>query len=540
MSSRAKPRDLLLTSTVMFACIHISQPAAAASPPIARRLINLAFAFSPRVELVSPDNQGIAAVIDITGLDRLFGSAPQLAAKIEQRAREWGAEVNVGIASNMDAAVCAAGGYAGITIIPPGQEAHRLSALPLALLSSDEQLRETWQLWGLKTFGDFAALPENGVAERLGDGGTKLHRIACGAESRALIPFIPAATYETHQELECAVELLDPLCFILASLLNQVCAALEARGLAVGELSLRLKLDNTAGEAGDIGSGSAENKFERRLTFPVPLLNAHALLKLLRLDLEAHPPHAPIVAVWLRAEPAQPRVTQNSLFIPPAPEAAKLEITLARIIKLVGLENAGSPELLNTHRPGMFAVRPFRLRQANSKQRRQSHNAANTKTQSIASDEFSNSSERRNGTATRIPEKSFDDVILSEAKNLLSVLPSSLRAFRPPVPAEVVCDNNRPLHVSARDIRGKVMARAGPWRTSGDWWTGEPWDRDEWDVEIQMSVRAPEQSRDCKGAVQARQRSLHLAVPAMDRDTLLCRIYRDRTSNAWYVEGRYD
>ena len=37
-----------------------------------------------------------------------------------------------------------------------------------------------------------------------------------------------------------------------------------------------------------------------------------------------------------------------------------------------------------------------------------------------------------------------------------------------------------PMHVNKRD----VLASAGPWRASGDWWTPSPWDREEWDVEL--------------------------------------------------------
>lgn len=31
---------------------------------------------------------------------------------------------------------------------------------------------------------------------------------------------------------------------------------------------------------------------------------------------------------------------------------------------------------------------------------------------------------------------------------------------------------------------GSVVSCAGPWRTSGEWWAGGSWDRDEWDVSL--------------------------------------------------------
>jgi protein ImuB len=89
------------------------------------------------------------------------------------------------------------------------------------------------------------------------------------------------------------------------------------------------------------------------------MLDTKAFFKLLDLDLGAHPPPAPVVKVWLEAEPAKPRAAQTGLFIPIAPEPEKLELTLARLKALVGEGSVGSPELLDTHRPGAFAMRRY-------------------------------------------------------------------------------------------------------------------------------------------------------------------------------------
>jgi protein ImuB len=59
---------------------------------------------------------------------------------------------------------------------------------------------------------------------------------------------------------------------------------------------------------------------------------------------------------------------------------------------------------------------------------------------------------------------------------------------------------------------GRVMRAAGPWRTSGAWWDGGAhWDRDEWDVEV---------AEGAEGAV--------------------CRIFRDRMTEQWFMEGVID
>jgi protein ImuB len=225
--------------------------------------------------------------------------------------------------------------------------------------------------------------------------------------------------FEEEAELEYPVELLEPLLFVLAGLLSGLRARLVSHGLATNELRLRLKLEN-------------RGEHIRTLHFPVPMLDTKAFLKLLDLDLGAHPPPSPVVKVWLEAEPAKPRAAQTGLFIPLAPEPEKLELTLARLRGLVGEGNVGSPELLDTHRPGAFAMRGF----------------GDTET-------------RRRGDTAMV-----------------------MRAIRPARAARVQMASGQPVHVQAEGVRGHVTAAAGPWRTSGDWWTADPWARDEWDVAL--------------------------------------------------------
>ena len=154
------------------------------------------------------------------------------------------------------------------------------------------------------------------------------------------------------------------------------------------------------------------------------MLDTKAFLKLLDLDLGAHPPPAPVVKIWLEAEPAKPRALQTGLFIPQAPEPEKLELTLARLRGLVGEQNVGSPELVDTYRPGAFRMleRPL--------------------------------------AAPPVPEG---------ARRAAASL--TMRAIRPPRAARVQMASGQPVHVQAEGVRGHVTASAGPWRTSGDWWT---------------------------------------------------------------------
>ncbi len=406
----------------MFACLH--------GPG---KLLAVALEFSPVVEEISSDT----VVLDASGLDRLFGHPQDVAGAIARRA----GAVNVALASNPDAAICAARGFSGISVVPYGDEAKFLASLPVSLLSPTLEMAETLARWGIYRFSELAALPPLGIAERLGAEGLRLRELARGEADRKLVPVEDPLRFENEIEPDYPIELLEPLAFLLASLLNGLCTSLATRALATDEIRLRLKLED-------------RTTFERTLRLPVPSLDAKAFLKLWHLDLSAHPPQAPIVHIWMGMHPVKPQAAQSGLFVPAAPEPVKLELTLARIKSIVGADRVGSPELLDTHRPNAFQM------------------AAAAK-----------------------------PAIASPGGPRLM-----LRVFRPPRIARVALAAGQPNFVTAEGVRGKVLEYAGPWRTSGDWWTREPWSRDEWDIALS--------------------------------DGALYRLYCD--PQGWFVEGSYD
>lgn len=208
----------------MFACLH--------GPG---NLTAVALQFSPVVEQISADT----VVLDASGLDRLFGHPHDVAAAIAARAK-----VNVALASNPDAAICAARGFSGISVVPHGDEAKFLGTLPLTLLNPNPELLETLERWGIRRFHELAALPPLGIAERLGPQGLHLRELACGEAERKLVPIVDPLRFEDELEPEYPIELLEPLAFLLARLLNGLATSLAARGLATDEIRLRLKLED--------------------------------------------------------------------------------------------------------------------------------------------------------------------------------------------------------------------------------------------------------------------------------------------------------
>lgn len=407
-------------------------------------LLDCAQCFSPRVEDTACDT----IVLDITGMESLFGLPAKLARDLARRASDLGLEANVAVASNPDVATIAARGFSGVTVIAAGQEQERLGNLQLEVLFANQneertQFLDTLERWGIRSFRAFAALPEMAISERLGERGVYLQKLARGATSRTIVPVDPPLVFEEVVELEYPLVLLEPLAFLLNRLLEQICTRLSARALATQELRLKLELGQ---EEDWTDEDTRPSIFTRLLRLPVPMLDAKVFLKLLQLDLQANPPGAPIKKIWLSAEPAKARAAQGGLFLPPSPEPEKLELTLARISGIVGEGKVGSVELLDTHRPEGFRIQHFTP-------------AAPEQKKTKANGDFD-----RNAVIT------------------------ALRMFRPRLSATVTLRDGKPTLISCpkkKEIQGEVIWQAGPWRSSGDWWQQNPWARDEWDIALQ-------------------------------------------------------
>jgi hypothetical protein len=179
----------------MFACIY--------SPNLKNyaALVDCAYAFSPLVEETAENT----VVLDIEGCDLLFGSPREIAKEIASNAAKLGLKANVAVAQNPDAAIHAARCFNGVTTIAPGKESKRLGDLPLAALDASlarveadraAKILETLEIWGIRSFREFAALPEIGVAERLGAEGVRLQKLARGERHRPLQLAKPAPGFE--------------------------------------------------------------------------------------------------------------------------------------------------------------------------------------------------------------------------------------------------------------------------------------------------------------------------------------------------------
>jgi protein ImuB len=129
---------------------------------------------------------------------------------------------------------------------------------------------------------------------------------------------------------------------------------------------------------------------------------------------------------------------------------------------LVGDGQVGTPEMADTHRPDAFSMRAFAPAQA-------------------------------------VAER---QVAIAESPRLC------LRRFRPPRYAQVIVVNRQPVRVMSPSVNGRVVMAKGPWRTSGEWWRTDAWNRDEWDIALESGA--------------------------------LYRLFQEVDGGRWFVEGSYD
>jgi protein ImuB len=388
--------------------------------------VAVARAFTPRVEAASPT----PVLLDLSGLGRLWPTPHVLGRALLDAAKARAIEAQAALAFSRVAALVLARARPGLTVVPAGGEAAALAPLPLELLELEAERRDLFRRWGLRTLGDLARLPPAPLAARLGAEGPRLARFARGEDESVLVPTPLPERFETTLELDWPVDGLEPLSFLLGRVIDPLCAGLAVRGAKAASLGVDLGLVD--------GSTHA-----RVLRPAAPSGEARTWRTLVLLDLEAHPPRDAIARITARAEPSPARAAQFSLLDPALPSPERLAETMARLHAWTAEGRSGSPQLVDTHRPGAFAVSTF------------------------APAPLPRGRREEGSSPPRV----------------------ALRAFRPPRLAHVLTKHAAPVFVSAPGVRGAVTARAGPWRASGDWWD-VAWSREEWDVALAPSGHA--------------------------------------------------
>lgn len=389
-------------------------------------LLEAAFGVSPRVE----DGGAGLVYVDAAGLTWLHGDPVAIGRRLVGQARAVGFPgCRVALAgSRTTARVAAVSAVEPVTVVPPGQEGTALAGAPLAVLGLAPDLAATLEGWGVRTLGELAALPRNGLALRLGPAGLRAHDQALGRDRDPFCVWTPPPFWEEAQGLEWEIDSLGALAVVLDAMLERLCARLMAASLAADALDLRLELASGGHHA-------------RTVALAVPMCEVRPMLALIVLDLEAHPPSAAVTHATLSARPVPAQAGQGGLWQPPAPRLRDLIGVLARLAALVGPDNVGSPRLDDSHRPDAYTMLAFSPPDGAGP-------VGGCSTRPVSGD---------------APEHRL-----------------MLRRIRPPRRVAVVTDAERPSRVDGQ----RVVGCAGPWRASGAWWDVDAWAQDEWDVAL--------------------------------------------------------
>jgi protein ImuB len=377
--------------------------------------------FSPRIEMVGGDTH-CACVLDIAGTERLFGPPITLAQRMRDALAGVGFRASVAVSANFHTALLKAAASGGISVIPEGHEAAALANLPLDLLRLPEKEAETLAIWGIRSLGELAVLPEVDFIERLGQVGKRWRDMAWGALPHLFEPVEPKLSLQEFCEFESAVEQIDSVLFVASRMIDSLVTRASGRALSLALLTIAMRLE-----------GGRSHQLTLRPA--LPSTDKKFLLKLLQIELAAHPPQSAIVALTIAAEAGHANTVQLGLFLPQLPEPSRLDVTLARLKALVGDDRVGSPVLEDTHCPDAFRMEAFVL--------------------------------------------GIQGISMTDRKPRMA-----LRRLRPPHPVKVFCADQKPVAFHDGHQSYSIAVAYGPWRTSGCWWATGDWDRDEWDVLI--------------------------------------------------------
>jgi len=436
--------------------IRVTSPALERTTREALR--DIALSFSPRVAL-APRSSGIficegAVFLDATGVSSLYHSEAGFAAALSARAQALGLPGTIVIASSRsiakvvarqlaiptlaraadrDGNLTSAAGEPACRILTPSDEAKTLAPLPIDLLDPSDELAQKLTRFGVHTVRDLLALPRRALAQRLG---SDILRLVARAQGREVEPPLsePRDTRLSEAiDLDYPIENLEPLSFVLRGMLARLAERLTLRGLASGPIDLDLGL---------CGGG----RDHRRIGVAAPTRDHRVLLRLVVTALEGHPPEAPIETAAVSTEGCVPRSDQLDLFRTPGPDPAALDRTLAELESLCGPGQVGTPVVVDDNHPRSFELRPF-----------------------------SGSSSTRNDSWKQ--ETAPGGLVLGTAL--------VVRALRPPVRAEVEVRQGSPKAIRSAVSCGRVTNVAGPWRTTGRWWSEEErFALDHFDVQV--------------------------------------------------------
>jgi len=199
---------------------------------------------SPGVEPLQPG----LAVVRARGPARFYGGEDAAARTLVAALAAAGyPDARVGVADGVFTAEQAARSLRSaapepVRVVPPGASAAFLAPLPVSALG-DPALALLLARLGVQTLGGFADLDPDLVAVRLGEHGSRLQRLARGADSRPVEPRVPPPEFARELALEPPLELAEQVAFAVRTTAEAFCDALGGAGLVCTAVRVTIEDD---------------------------------------------------------------------------------------------------------------------------------------------------------------------------------------------------------------------------------------------------------------------------------------------------------
>lgn len=193
-------------------------------------------AVAPGVEIIRPGLCAVAA----RGPARYFGGDAPAAARLAEEASSAGPDrCLAGVAEGAFAAALAA--RKG-EIVPAGRTPEFLAAHPLDVLDRPE-LVDLLRRLGLRSLGDFAALPAADVTGRFGSDGAHAHRLARGLDPHPPAARNPPPDLVVTTHLDPPAESVEHVLFAASALADSLHARLISAGLGCTRLRIEAETE---------------------------------------------------------------------------------------------------------------------------------------------------------------------------------------------------------------------------------------------------------------------------------------------------------
>jgi protein ImuB len=384
---------------------------------------------------------------DASGLSRLFGSERLLLVRACAEIQRVGLMARAACASTRFVASAATRCRQGLSVVRAGEEARFLDPLPLSLLPLTDEAAARLALLGIRTLGQLARLPQDGLADRFGKEAVAWQRLARGEEAEPLVPLPDPRGPGVRRDLDEPVDGIEPVTFLLKSCCEELADALTRRGTAAARVQVAFALDVPQGE---------ERSDVRTLAPSRPLWQARALLDLCRTELQARPLRAPLLGLALSACEEAPQAVAPGELFGQGLDLDGLHGAVDALRLLLGADRVATPAPRPAHRrEARRGWQPFRPDLA----------------------------ARDGGALADVPE----EAAVEEAERILDPpLPAIVR-----LPAREAEGSPGSLFLPAAErgaagarglpVETEIAEHAGPWRVAGEWWDGGvDVDRDEY------------------------------------------------------------